>query len=47
MRKADPTSPYHNQYILLIREFLNNYPDSKEKNIVFKLTEELEIYVTK
>lgn len=45
MRKADPESPYHNQYILFIREFLNNYPDSKEKNMVYKLTEELELYV--
>ena len=46
MRKADPTSSYHNQYILFIREFLNNYPDSEEKNILYKLTEELDIYVT-
>jgi len=46
MRKADPSSPYHNQYILFVREFLNNYPNSEEKNIVYKLTEELDIYVT-
>ncbi len=46
MRQADPTSPYHNQYILFIREFLNNYPDSEEKDLVFKLTQELELYVT-
>lgn len=46
MKKADPTSPYHNQYILFIREFLNHYPDSEEKNLVYKLTEELELYVT-
>jgi guanosine-3',5'-bis(diphosphate) 3'-pyrophosphohydrolase len=45
MRKADPESPYHNQYILWIREFLNNYPDSEEKNLVYKLTQELELYV--
>jgi guanosine-3',5'-bis(diphosphate) 3'-pyrophosphohydrolase len=45
MRKADPESPYHNQYILFIREFLDNYPDSEEKNTVYKLTDELELYV--
>ncbi len=45
MRQADPESPYHNQYILLIREFLNHYPDSEEKDLVFKLTKELEKYV--
>jgi guanosine-3',5'-bis(diphosphate) 3'-pyrophosphohydrolase len=45
MRKAEPEKPYHNQYILFIREFLNNYPDSEEKKAVYKLTEELELYV--
>jgi guanosine-3',5'-bis(diphosphate) 3'-pyrophosphohydrolase len=46
MRKADPTSPYHNQYILWIRDFLKNYPESEVKNTVFELTKELELYVT-
>jgi guanosine-3',5'-bis(diphosphate) 3'-pyrophosphohydrolase len=45
MRKAAPEKPYHNQYILFIREFLDNYPESEEKNTVFKLTQELELYV--
>ncbi len=46
-RKADPTSPYHNQYILWIRDFLNTCPESNDKNLVFELTKELELYVTK
>jgi len=45
-RKADPMSPYHNQYILWIREFLNTCPESNDKNLVYKLTKELELYVT-
>lgn len=45
-RKASPESPYHNAYILWIREFLENCPDSNAKNIVFELTKELEKYVT-
>jgi len=45
-RKTSPESPYHNQYILWIREFLENCPDSSAKNIVFELTKELEKYVT-
>lgn len=45
-RKASPKSPYHNQYILWIREFLKNCPDSNAKNIVLELTNELEKYVT-
>lgn len=44
-RQADPESPYHNQYIMLIRGFLENFPDSEEKSLVYKLTEELEKYV--
>lgn len=47
MRKLDPSSPYHNQYILLIRDFLTSCPDSDAKKLVFKLTQELEMYVTK
>jgi len=46
MRKADPKSPYHSQYILWIRDFLNSCPDSDEKEIVFKLTKDLEVFVT-
>jgi len=45
-RKGDPQSPYHNQYILWIRDFLNTCPESEAKNIVFELTKELEVYVT-
>ncbi|OIO29145.1 hypothetical protein COX93_02180 [Candidatus Nomurabacteria bacterium CG_4_10_14_0_2_um_filter_30_12] len=45
-RKADPKSPYHNQYILLIRDFLKSCPDSSEKELVFKLTKDLEVFVT-
>jgi len=45
-RKADPKSPYHNQYILWIRDFLNTCPESNDKNLVFELTKELELYVT-
>lgn len=45
-RKADPKSPYHNQYILLIRDFLKSCPDSNEKEVVFKLTKDLEVFVT-
>jgi len=44
-RKADPTSPYHNQYILWIRDFLNTCPESNDKNLVYELTKELEVYV--
>ncbi|OGI76443.1 hypothetical protein A3C67_02315 [Candidatus Nomurabacteria bacterium RIFCSPHIGHO2_02_FULL_42_19] len=47
MRKANSKKPYNNQYILWIRDFLNNYPDSEPKNLVFKLTQDLEFYVTK
>jgi guanosine-3',5'-bis(diphosphate) 3'-pyrophosphohydrolase len=45
-RKADPQSPYHNQYILWIRDFLNSCPESDAKELVSKLTKELEVYVT-
>ncbi|OGI45921.1 hypothetical protein A2121_00770 [Candidatus Nomurabacteria bacterium GWB1_40_6] len=45
-RKANKELPYHNQYILWIRDFLQNCPDSSAKNIVFELTKELEKYVT-
>ncbi len=46
-RKADPKSPYHNLYILLIRELLESYPESDGKNTVLQLAKELETYVTK
>ena len=46
-RKADPKSTYHNFYILLIRELLESYPESDAKNLVLKLTRELEAFVVK
>ena len=46
-RKADPKSPYHNLYVLLIRELLESYPESAAKNTVLQLTKELETFVTK
>ena len=46
IRKADIGGPYHNQYILWILGFLESCPDSNAKNLVFKLTEELEVFVT-
>jgi guanosine-3',5'-bis(diphosphate) 3'-pyrophosphohydrolase len=46
IQKANSKSPYHNQYILWIRDFLNSCPESDAKELVFKLTQELEIYVT-
>jgi guanosine-3',5'-bis(diphosphate) 3'-pyrophosphohydrolase len=45
-RKGNLESPYHNQYILWIRDFLENCPDSSAKSTVFELTKELEKYVT-
>ncbi|HTE49049.1 MAG TPA: HD domain-containing protein [Candidatus Paceibacterota bacterium] len=47
LRKENPKSPYHNQYVLLIRELLESYPESNAKNIVLQLAKELETYVTK
>jgi guanosine-3',5'-bis(diphosphate) 3'-pyrophosphohydrolase len=44
-RKKDPKSPYHNLYILLIRELLESYPESDAKNMVLQLTRELEAFV--
>ena len=46
IRKSEPEKPYHDQYIVLIRRFLENCHDSKEKNLVYELTKELEKYVT-
>ena len=45
-RKLNLNEPYHNQYILFIRDFLENCPESNAKNIVLGLTQELEKYVT-
>ena len=45
-KKADPKSPYHNQYIFWIRDFLNSCPNSNAKELVFTLTKELEVFVT-
>lgn len=45
-RKSEPNEPYHNQYIVLIRGFLDNCPESNAKQIVYELTQELEKYVT-
>lgn len=45
-RKLDPQSPYHNQYILLIHDFLKACQESHAKELVFKLTQNLEVYVT-
>ena len=36
-----------NGYILLIRPFLESCPDSNAKDMVFKLTQELDSYITK
>ena len=47
LRKENPKSPYHNQYVLLIRELLESYPGSDAKNIALQLAKELETYVTK
>ncbi len=44
-RKEDPQSTYHNQYILLIRDLLESYPESEAKNMALQLTKELEFYV--
>jgi guanosine-3',5'-bis(diphosphate) 3'-pyrophosphohydrolase len=46
IRQSEPEKPYHDQYIQLIRKFLEHCPDSKEKDLVFELTNELEKYVT-
>ena len=46
VRKSDPDTPYHNEYILLIRDFLESCPKLEAKNIVLELTKELEKYVT-
>ena len=45
IRKANPESLYHNQYILLIRDFLNSCEDGDAKNTVLELTRELELYL--
>ncbi len=47
IRKENPGSPYHDQYIRLIRELLETFPESDGKNMVLKLTKELEVFVTK
>lgn len=46
IRKRESEKPYHDKYIVLIRAFLESCPESKEKDLVYKLTEELEKYVT-
>lgn len=46
IRKSKPEKPYHDQFIILIRAFLDSCPDSEAKDVVYKLTEELEVYVT-
>ena len=46
IRKRHPEKPYHDQYIVLIRSFLESCSDSDAKQIVYELTKELEAYVT-
>jgi len=45
-RKLAPTEPYHDQYIIRIRTFLESCPESDAKKIVYDLTVELSKYVT-
>ncbi len=46
IRKSEPEKPYHDQYITLIRSFLESCPESGAKEVVYELTKELERYVT-
>ncbi len=46
IRQSEPEKPYHDQYIVLIRKFLESCPESPEKDLVYELTKELEKYVT-
>lgn len=46
IRKKKPEKPYHDQYIVLIRAFLESCPDLDAKQVVYELTKELETYVT-
>ena len=46
IRKLEPEKPYHDQYLILIRAFLESCPESEAKDVVYRLTEELERYVT-
>lgn len=46
IRKSEPEKPYHDEYIVLIRSVLENYPESEEREFVYELTKELEKYVT-
>lgn len=46
IRRSEPEKPYHDQYIVLIRRFLKSYLESKEKDLVYELTKELEAYIT-
>ncbi len=46
IRKSEPEKPYHDQYIILIRAFLESCPESEPKEVVYELTKELEKYVT-
>ena len=46
IRKSKPEKPYHDQYITLIRSFLESCPQSEAREVVYKLTKELEQYVT-
>jgi (p)ppGpp synthase/HD superfamily hydrolase len=45
-RKLSPTDPYHDQYIVRIRTFLESCPESEVKKTVYDLTSELSKYVT-
>ncbi|MFA6301408.1 MAG: HD domain-containing protein [Candidatus Paceibacterota bacterium] len=46
IRKSEPEKPYHDQYLIFIRAFLESCPESEAKDVVQKLTVELETYVT-
>jgi (p)ppGpp synthase/HD superfamily hydrolase len=46
IRKSKPEKPYHDQYITLIRSFLESCPQSEAREVVYKLTKELEPYIT-
>jgi (p)ppGpp synthase/HD superfamily hydrolase len=46
VRKSEPEKPYHDQYIILIRSFLESCPESNAKKTVHELTQELQKYVT-
>ena len=46
IRKSEPEKPYHDQYIILIRVFLDSCQESDAKKLVYELTRELENYVT-